>query len=94
MQLFIGEESGYRVLDECSVVTAPYYVDGEVAGVLGVIGPTRMAYHRIIPLVSRNRPALVEGLESRVAEPHSWGQARCTAECLIFAPAIGPAEHP
>ena len=39
VQIFIGEESGYDVLDECSVVTAPYEVDGEVVGALGVIGP-------------------------------------------------------
>lgn len=51
MQIFIGDESGYTVLDECSVVTAPYTVDGEVVGSLGVIGPTRMDYDRIIPLV-------------------------------------------
>ncbi|MDN5937312.1 MAG: heat-inducible transcriptional repressor HrcA [Salinisphaera sp.] len=51
LRIFIGDESGYRVLDECSVVSAPYSVDGEVVGTLGVIGPTRMAYHRIIPLV-------------------------------------------
>ena len=63
VQLFIGDESGYRVLDECSVVTAPYYVDGEVAGVLGVIGPTRMAYSRIIPLVSETARILSKGLK-------------------------------
>jgi heat-inducible transcriptional repressor len=63
LQLFIGDESGYRVLDECSVVTAPYYVDGEVAGVLGVIGPTRMAYSRIIPLVSETARILSKGLK-------------------------------
>jgi heat-inducible transcriptional repressor len=63
VQLFIGEESGYRVLDECSVVTAPYYVDGEVAGILGVIGPTRMAYSRIIPLVSETARILSKGLK-------------------------------
>ncbi len=51
IQIFIGEESGYQVLDECSVVTAPYEVDGRVLGVLGVIGPTRMAYERVIPIV-------------------------------------------
>lgn len=51
VQIFIGDESGYRVLDECSVVSAAYTVDGEVVGTLGVIGPTRMAYSRIIPLV-------------------------------------------
>jgi heat-inducible transcriptional repressor len=63
VQLFIGDESGYRVLDECSVVTAPYYVDGQVAGVLGVIGPTRMAYSRIIPLVSNTARLLSRGLK-------------------------------
>ena len=51
VQIFIGEESGYEILDECSVVTSPYEVDGEVLGVLGVIGPTRMAYERVIPIV-------------------------------------------
>ena len=64
MQIFIGEESGYRVLDECSVITAPYYVEGGVAGVLGVIGPTRMAYHRIIPLVTETAKALTAGLKA------------------------------
>lgn len=51
MQIFIGEESGYKVLGDCSVVTSPYVVNGETIGVLGVIGPTRMAYEHIIPVV-------------------------------------------
>jgi heat-inducible transcriptional repressor len=51
VQIFIGDESGYEVLDECSVVASPYKVDGEIIGVLGVIGPTRMAYDRVIPIV-------------------------------------------
>lgn len=51
VQLFIGEESGYETLGNCSVVTAPYELDNQVAGVLGVIGPTRMAYERVIPIV-------------------------------------------
>jgi heat-inducible transcriptional repressor len=38
-------------LDECSVVTAPYRINGQVVGTLGVIGPTRMAYERVIPIV-------------------------------------------
>jgi heat-inducible transcriptional repressor len=38
-------------LDECSVITAPYQVDGQVVGTVGVIGPTRMAYERVIPIV-------------------------------------------
>lgn len=51
VQIFIGEESGYHGLDECSIITSPYEVDGEVIGSLGVIGPTRMAYERVIPIV-------------------------------------------
>ncbi len=51
VQLFIGGESGISPLDECSVVTAPYEVDGQVVGTVGVIGPTRMAYERVIPIV-------------------------------------------
>lgn len=51
VQIFIGQESGYEALDDCSVVTSPYSVGGEVVGVLGVVGPTRMAYDRVIPLV-------------------------------------------
>ncbi len=51
VQIFIGHESGYGILDDCSIVTAPYTVDNEVVGVLGVIGPTRMAYERVIPIV-------------------------------------------
>jgi len=51
VQIFIGGESGLVPLDECSVVTAPYEVEGRIVGTVGVIGPTRMAYERVIPLV-------------------------------------------
>jgi len=51
MQIFIGEESGYSAFESCSVITAPYKVSNELVGVLGVIGPTRMAYDRVNPLV-------------------------------------------
>lgn len=51
VQVFIGEESGVQILDDCSVITAPYGSDDESIGVLGVIGPTRMAYDRIVPIV-------------------------------------------
>jgi heat-inducible transcriptional repressor len=51
VRLFIGEESGFAALGSCSLVTAPYGVEGRVLGVLGVIGPTRMAYQRVIPVV-------------------------------------------
>lgn len=64
VQLFIGNESGYSVLDECSVVTSPYHVDGDLVGVLGVIGPTRMAYDRVIPIVDATARLLSAALET------------------------------
>lgn len=51
VQIFIGGESETLPLDEMSLVAAPYEVDGQVVGTLGVIGPTRMAYERVIPIV-------------------------------------------
>ncbi len=51
VKIFIGGESQLVALDECSIVTAPYEVDGVVVGTVGVIGPTRMAYERVIPIV-------------------------------------------
>jgi len=51
VQIFIGGESKLVPMDEMSVVTAPYEVDGRIVGTLGVIGPTRMAYERVIPIV-------------------------------------------
>lgn len=65
VRIFIGGESGYRVLDNCSVVTAPYTLDGEVIGSLGVIGPTRMDYHRIIPIVQSTAEVLGSVLKNR-----------------------------
>jgi len=65
IQIFIGEESGYRMLDECSMVTAPYSVNGRVLGVLGVIGPTRMAYERVIPIVDATARLLGAALNSK-----------------------------
>lgn len=51
VKIFIGGESTRVPLDEWSLVTAPYEVDGQVVGTVGVIGPTRMAYERVIPIV-------------------------------------------
>ncbi|HEX4780521.1 MAG TPA: heat-inducible transcriptional repressor HrcA [Usitatibacter sp.] len=51
VKIFIGGESQLVALDECSIVTSPYEVDGQVVGTVGVIGPTRMAYERVIPIV-------------------------------------------
>jgi heat-inducible transcriptional repressor len=64
VQIFIGEESGYAVFDECSVVTSPYEVDGEIIGVLGVIGPTRMNYEKVIPIVDVTARMLGSALNS------------------------------
>ena len=62
VHLYIGEESGYQVLGDCSVVAAPYTVDGQRVGVLGVIGPTRMEYERIIPIVDMTARLLGDAL--------------------------------
>jgi heat-inducible transcriptional repressor len=51
VQIFIGGESKLVPMDEMSIVTAPYEVNGKIVGTLGVIGPTRMAYERVIPIV-------------------------------------------
>ena len=64
-QVFIGGESGYKALEECSVVTAPYMIEGRLVGVLGVIGPTRMAYERVIPIVNVTAKLLSAALTQR-----------------------------
>ncbi|HUI61711.1 MAG TPA: heat-inducible transcriptional repressor HrcA [Steroidobacteraceae bacterium] len=65
VQIFIGHESGYQILDDCSVVTAPYAAGDCVVGVVGVIGPTRMAYERVIPIVDMTAKLLGAALNSR-----------------------------
>jgi heat-inducible transcriptional repressor len=65
VQIFIGRESGYQILDDCSVVTAPYSAASGAVGVIGVIGPTRMAYERVIPVVDLTAKLLGAALNSR-----------------------------
>jgi heat-inducible transcriptional repressor len=65
VQIFIGGESGYSSLDECSMVTSAYEVDGQVVGTLGVIGPTRMAYERVIPIVDITAKLLSNALSNK-----------------------------
>jgi heat-inducible transcriptional repressor len=65
VQVFIGEESGFKILDDCSVVTAPYQLDDDTIGVLGVIGPTRMAYDRVVPIVDLTARLLQSALRNR-----------------------------
>jgi heat-inducible transcriptional repressor len=64
VQIFIGEESGYDAFDECSFVTSTYQADGQVLGVLGIIGPTRMSYERVIPIVDITAKVLGAALKS------------------------------
>ena len=64
VHLFIGQESGYEPFDGYSLVTAPYEVKGKVAGVLGVIGPTRMSYQTVVPLVDVTSRLLGRVMES------------------------------
>ncbi len=64
VQIFIGGESGLLPLDECSIVTSPYEIDGDVVGTLGVIGPTRMAYERVIPIVDVTARVLSSALSN------------------------------
>jgi heat-inducible transcriptional repressor len=65
VQIFIGRESGYQILDDCSVVTAPYSSDTGAVGVIGVIGPTRMSYERVIPVVDLTAKLLGAALNSQ-----------------------------
>jgi heat-inducible transcriptional repressor len=64
VQIFIGHESGYELLDSYSIVAAPYTSDDDTVGVLGVIGPTRMAYERVIPIVDVTAKLLGRALKS------------------------------
>ena len=64
VRIFIGEETGMAPLDGVSLVTAPYGVGGRTLGVLGVIGPTRMAYDRVIPVVQAAASILTQALGS------------------------------
>ena len=64
VRVFIGEETGMAPLDGMSLVTAPYGADGRVLGVLGVIGPSRMAYERVIPVVQATAAMLGAALDA------------------------------
>jgi heat-inducible transcriptional repressor len=68
VQIYIGGESGLVPLDEMSVVTAPYTVEGQVIGTLGVIGPTRMAYERVIPIVDVTAKLLSNALMLQLSD--------------------------
>ena len=64
VQIFIGGESQLVPMDDMSIVTAPYEVNGKIVGTLGVIGPTRMAYERVIPIVDITAKLLSSALSN------------------------------
>jgi heat-inducible transcriptional repressor len=64
VQIFIGGESQLVPMDDMSIVTAPYEVNGRIVGTLGVIGPTRMAYERVIPIVDITAKLLSSALSN------------------------------
>ena len=64
VQVYIGAESGFEVLDDFSVVTAPYHVSSQTVGVLAVIGPTRMAYSKVVPMVDVTAKLLAAALKN------------------------------
>jgi heat-inducible transcriptional repressor len=68
VRIYIGGESKVVPFEELSVVSSPYEVDGQVVGTLGVIGPTRMAYERVIPVVAATAQ-LISGALNRTAAP-------------------------
>lgn len=65
VRIFIGGESHVVPFEELSVVSAPYEVDGQVVGTLGVIGPTRMPYDRMIQIVDITSKLVSNALSRR-----------------------------
>jgi heat-inducible transcriptional repressor len=66
VQVFIGGESELVPMEDMAVITAPYSVDGRIVGTLGVIGPTRMAYERVIPIVDITAKLLSSALSGGI----------------------------
>jgi heat-inducible transcriptional repressor len=65
VQIFIGAESEFAAVPDVSMVAAPYGLDGRVLGTLAVVGPTRMNYARVIPLVDLTARELSRALSRR-----------------------------
>jgi len=65
VRIFIGGESQVVPFEDLSIVSAPYEVDGQVVGTLGVVGPTRMAYDRMIQIVDITSKLVSNALSSR-----------------------------
>ncbi len=69
VQIFIGEGSGQEALTQCSLVTANYYYEGQAIGALGVIGPMRMRYEQVVPVVEATAKLLSSALNSNETYP-------------------------
>ena len=65
VQIFIGKEAGFDVLQDCSLITSSYEVEGSIVGVMGVVGPKRMAYDKVIPVVDITSKLLSAALNSK-----------------------------
>lgn len=65
VKIFIGGESDIASLEDFSVVTAPYKMDEEIVGTVGVIGPRRMSYEKVIPIVDITAKLLSSGLSQQ-----------------------------
>ena len=68
VSIYIGSESGLAAVDDVSVVTAPYEANGKIVGTLGVIGPTRMAYERVIPIVDLTAKLLSNAMSQQLPD--------------------------
>lgn len=66
VQIFIGSEAGHEAFDDCSLVTAPYSLGDEHLGVLGVIGPQRMPYEKVIPVVDMTSRLLSVAMKNQL----------------------------
>ena len=78
VQIFIGAESELASVPDVSVVAAPYGRGDQVLGTLAVIGPTRMNYARVIPLVDLTAREISRALSGgEEALKHTWPQLRC-----------------
>jgi heat-inducible transcriptional repressor len=70
VQIFLGAESGHQFLGDYSLVTAPYEVNGQIVGALGVIGPSRMPYERVVAVVDVTARLLGAALNRRLPTPN------------------------
>jgi len=70
IQIFIGEEAKELGFEGCSVIVSPYSIDDQVVGALGVIGPTRMPYHKVIPVVDMTAKLLSSALNQGAEAPY------------------------